>query len=282
MVKLVLTDMDNTLVSFRHPVSERALGAIHRLTDQGVFFGPASGRDWASVLESFCSDEACMQTALLSNGKKIYAYGTLMNQTSMDRESIVTMAEMVYDLPGVYVSGRGDQGGFISGTTRESLMGTFWGSKRAAELCEPQDIPHWPIITAGLHFEEGSEGIDNVAWGDRVRAACPKLDLISPGSRMFDCVPKGWSKASGLRVLQILLGIGNDEVVCFGDSDNDYQILAAIDHSVAVANASDRVRDVARHHIGACEDDAMGRALQDLAELGDDAFEKWDAARQDS
>ena len=63
-------------------------------------------------------------------------------------------------------------------------MGTTWGSRRATEICEPDDIPGWPIITAALHFEEGSEAIDNVEWGEKVRAACPKLDLISPGSRM--------------------------------------------------------------------------------------------------
>jgi len=280
MIKLILTDMDNTLLPFQRPASERALGAIHELTDQGVFFGPASGRDWDSVLASFRGDESCMQTALLSNGKKIYAYGTLMNQTAMDRQSIMIMARMVYDLPGVYVSGRGDMGGFVSGTTLESLMGTTWGSRRATEICEPDDIPGWPIITAALHFEEGSEAIDNVEWGEKVRAACPKLDLISPGSRMFDCVPRGWSKASGLRILQLLLAAGNDEVVCFGDSDNDYQILSSVEHSVAVANANERVKSVVRHHIGFCDDDAVGRALEDLARLGDAAFEKWDAAYQ--
>ena len=282
MIKLVLTDMDMTLLPFGKPASERALNAIHKLVNQGVAFGPASGRDWDSVLESFRGDETCMQTALLSNGKKIYVGGNLVNETAMDRSNIVTMAKMVYDLPGVYISGRGDAGGFISGTTRENLMRTYWGSKRASELCEPDDIPTFPIITAGLHFEDGSEDIDNNEWADKVRAACPKLDLISPGSRMFDCVPKGWSKVSGLRILQIILGVSNDEVVCFGDSDNDYNILNAITHSVAVANANDRVKGIARHHIGPCDEDSVGQALEDLAELGEGAFEKWDRAYQES
>jgi len=49
---------------------------------------------------------------------------------------------------------------------------------------------------------------------------------------------------------------------------------------VAVANANERVKSVVRHHIGFCDDDAVGRALEDLARLGDAAFEKWDAAYQ--
>ncbi|OFK22691.1 HAD family hydrolase [Olsenella sp. HMSC062G07] len=280
MVRLVLTDMDMTLLPFGQPASEKAMAAIHSLVGQGIFFGPASGRDWDSVLESFRGDPLCMRTALLSNGKKVYAHGALVSKTSMDRDSIVTMAKMVYDLPGVYISGRGDEGGFISGTTLDNLLRTEWGSRRADEICEPEGIPSWPIVTAGLHFEDGSEDIDNNFWADEIRAACPRLDLISPGSRMFDCVPKGWSKATGLGILQDILHIDGDEVVCFGDSDNDYQLLQSVTHSVAVANANECVSAVARYHIGSCEQDSVGQALEDLATLGEGAFEKWDRAYQ--
>lgn len=277
MIRLVLTDMDMTLLAPDTQTSPRALAAIHRLVDGGVLFGPASGRDWDSVLESFRGDATCMRTALLSNGKKVYLDGKLVSVTSVVREDLVRMAQMVHDLPGVYTSGRGDEGGFISGSTMESLMGTTWGSKRASELVEPQDIPTFPIVTAGLHFEEGSEDIDNNYWADKIRAVCPNIDLISPGSRMFDVVPKGWSKASGLAILENLTGITKDEVVCFGDSDNDVAILAASGHPVAVANANDRVKEVARYTIGSCYEDAVGQALEDMADLGEGAFEKWAA-----
>ncbi len=281
MVKLVLTDMDNTLVAYEIPASERAIEGIHKLLDKGILFGPASGRDYDSVVISFRGDTDCVKTALFSNGKRIFVDGTLMNQTGVDRDSMVKMAEMVYDLPGVYVSGRGEGGGFVTGSTLPSLLGTTWGGRRASELVEPQDIPHWTIVTAGLHFEEGSEMIDNEEWGEKIREACPKLDLLSPGSRMFDVVPHGWSKASAVRVLQILMAIDKDEIVAFGDSDNDLEMLKAVGHPVAVANANDHVKAVARHFIGSVDEDAVGQALNDLADLGDAAFDKWDAAARE-
>ena len=133
MVKLVLTDMDNTLVAYEIPASQRAIEGVHKLLDKGVLFGPASGRDYDSVLISFRGDTDCVKTALFSNGKRIFVDGTLMNQTGVDRDSMVKMAEMVYDLPGVYVSGRGEGGGFVTGSTLPSLLGTTWGGRRAAE-----------------------------------------------------------------------------------------------------------------------------------------------------
>ena len=140
MVKLVLTDMDNTLVAYEIPASERAIEGIHKLLDKGVLFGPASGRDYDSVVISFRGDTDCVKTALFSNGKRIFVDGTLMNQTGVDRDSMVTMAKMVYDLPGVYVSGRGEGGGFVTGSTLPSLLGTTWGGRRASELVEPDEM----------------------------------------------------------------------------------------------------------------------------------------------
>ena len=38
---------------------------------------------------------------------------------------------------------------------------------------------------------------------------------------------------------------------------------------------------MARHFIGSVDEDAVGQALNDLADLGDAAFDKWDAAARE-
>ena len=44
MIKLVMTDLDDTLIPFGNPgVSDFARAAIHELLDAGVHFGPVSG-----------------------------------------------------------------------------------------------------------------------------------------------------------------------------------------------------------------------------------------------
>ncbi|MCE5296742.1 MAG: phosphoglycolate phosphatase [Euryarchaeota archaeon] len=49
---------------------------------------------------------------------------------------------------------------------------------------------------------------------------------------------KGHSKVSGVRKACELLGIGMDEVVAFGDADNDVKMLKECGYGVAVGNAS--------------------------------------------
>ena len=61
------------------------------------------------------------------------------------------------------------------------------------------------------------------------------------------------------------LGIGLDEVVVFGDSGNDVEMLSYVPNSVAVENASPEAAAAARWHIGSVDDDAVPAAIEELA-----------------
>jgi hydroxymethylpyrimidine pyrophosphatase-like HAD family hydrolase len=61
------------------------------------------------------------------------------------------------------------------------------------------------------------------------------------------------------------LGIAREEVVVFGDADNDLAILLGVENSVAVDNATSAVKEAAKWHIGPCDDDAVAQALEDIA-----------------
>ena len=99
-----------------------------------------------------------------------------------------------------------------------------------------------------------------------VEGACPGLECLAPALGVFDVMPRGWNKASGMAVLMEEMGITADEVCVFGDSENDMPLLAACSNSVTVANALPAAAALARYHIGACADDAVADALLDIAE----------------
>ena len=61
-------------------------------------------------------------------------------------------------------------------------------------------------------------------------------------------------------------GVSPEELVVFGDSENDVPILKMVPNSVAVANAMPVAAEAARYHIGSCPDDAVADALFDIAE----------------
>ena len=67
MIKLVLCDMDGTLVPFgAERVSDRTLAAIRSLVHAGVRFGPASGREPIDLKTFFSGDESLYETGIAS------------------------------------------------------------------------------------------------------------------------------------------------------------------------------------------------------------------------
>ena len=82
MIKLVLCDMDLTLVPRPHQtVTPLGLAAIHDLLDQGVYVGAASGRGIPDLRVQFAGDEACVRTAVAcaagDDAAPVYARGLL-------------------------------------------------------------------------------------------------------------------------------------------------------------------------------------------------------------
>jgi Cof subfamily protein (haloacid dehalogenase superfamily) len=69
---------------------------------------------------------------------------------------------------------------------------------------------------------------------------------VTTGHGSIDLIIPGVHKANGLRILQQHWGIDNGEVVAFGDSGNDVEMLRQSGYSFAMANARPHIKEVAR------------------------------------
>ena len=63
----------------------------------------------------------------------------------------------------------------------------------------------------------------------------------------LEAVPIGASKGEGLIRLAELIGINLDNTLCFGDSYNDISMLQAVTHSVAMGNACEDAKQIAKY-----------------------------------
>ncbi|MCL7706568.1 Cof-type HAD-IIB family hydrolase, partial [Enterobacter kobei] len=69
---------------------------------------------------------------------------------------------------------------------------------------------------------------------------------VTTGHGSIDLIIPGVHKANGLRILQQRWGIEDSEVVAFGDSGNDVEMLRQSGFSFAMANARPHIKAVAR------------------------------------
>jgi Cof subfamily protein (haloacid dehalogenase superfamily) len=70
------------------------------------------------------------------------------------------------------------------------------------------------------------------------------LDFIDRDGRLYEIVPKGFSKASGIEYMIKHLGIPYENTYAFGDSENDLSMLTYSKHSIAMGNSSQAIKDI--------------------------------------
>lgn len=267
MIKLVLSDMDNTLVPFgaRH-ASPRTIEAIHAVLDAGVRFGPDTGRDYVELMRFFKMDEACFMTGIFSNGKRVRADGRYVQTTLIDHDVLVRIDQALRPEEGMFL---------VCYPAETNLFNPAYGvGVSSAELAvfeartsfnggTVDEVPGIDFVAATIACPGGSERMERCR--QLIAEAVPEVRIVSPIPEWFDVLPVGTSKAAGLEVLLDALGIGVDEVAVFGDAENDLEIMRKVPHSVAVANASDEVLGVARHRVGASADEGVADALFEIA-----------------
>lgn len=71
------------------------------------------------------------------------------------------------------------------------------------------------------------------------------------------------TKDQAIRILRESYGLGDHELVVFGDHNNDIKMFRGADHAIAVANATPELKRHATHVIGTNEEDSVVRYLRE-------------------
>ncbi|OFK24830.1 HAD hydrolase family protein [Olsenella sp. HMSC062G07] len=296
MIRLVLCDMDGTLVPFgASSPSDRTLRALRSLEKTGVAFGVATGREPVDLLRFFRGDERYLDSGIMSNGKIIQWRGRHLSTIYLDHAILDTLADIAREEEGcalnVYVPRQPREGETFS-LSRPCYLGLNDADIRRAValtgMLPPGDlidaVPDVPIMSAGfLCLGNGRETAEEQALRMRplLSEACPQADFLRPTSLFFDVLPRGWSKANAFDRLCEACSIAPEEVVFFGDAENDLAMLGRVPNSFVVANGTDEAKAAARHVIGDAADDAVAKVVEaiaradgrlDLDALDDDAL----------
>lgn len=265
MIKLVLADMDNTLIPLGHThASERTLAAIHTCLEEGVVFCPATGRNRREVAGFLCHDEATYQTAILANGQQVYLQGKLVVEETLDTVALQHVEELIHGRRGCALLVYRPDGTCDWVGDDPAHLGKFMVNAMHNGSVRHERLPEYPVVKAGLVALIEPE--EELSLQAELSAACPKLDFLHTVPQWFDVVSHGCNKVRGIEILEQALGIAPDELCVFGDAPNDLAMFAHVTHSCAVANATPDALEAARWHVGASADDGVAVALEQIAE----------------
>ena len=269
MIKLVLSDLDDTLIPFGAPrASARALRDIRALQVAGVHFAPVTGRVPAAMNWMFGDDETCYATGAFANGQVVRVDGRTVKWVAIESGLLQQVVDVLDgECLDVWLALYG-----LTDPAHVSLVSPH----PDRILANPPDtwdghtqcilprVPTGSYVKANLQCSCSRQEMTKVR--DLLRLRVPELGFVMPSlvARVIDVSALGWSKADAVLLIAHELGIDPTEACAFGDSENDLSMIRALPNSVAVANADESVQQAAAWHIGLSRDDAVAQAFEDI------------------
>ncbi|BCN30320.1 HAD family hydrolase [Anaeromicropila herbilytica] len=89
-----------------------------------------------------------------------------------------------------------------------------------------------------------------------------KFDYIDRGNNRGEVVPKGYSKATGIKRVLDYYNIPIEDAFVFGDSSNDLPMFEYVPNSIAMGESDECILKLAHYHTKNVEDDGIEYAMK--------------------
>jgi Cof subfamily protein (haloacid dehalogenase superfamily) len=267
-VRLVVADMDGTLLDAEGHVPEDFWPLLDLMRSRGITFAPASGRQHSTLARTFAGHLDGMPV-IAENGTLVVRDGEELSSTPLAPRVAEEVVHRVREVAG---TGR-DVGTVVCGKRTayvERADDAFWteASRYYAALEAVSDL----AAVASLRAVD--DQILKVAvfdFDDVAPAVVPALSplrsaaqVVVSGRNWLDVFADGVTKGAAVERLQAELGITREQTVAFGDYLNDIELLDAADWSFAMADAHPRVLERARYVAPSAAEHGVVRVLEQL------------------
>lgn len=258
MVRLVASDMDGTLLDENSKVPEETYGLIRELRERGVRFVAASGRRADTLMEYF-EPVSGLVDFVASNGAQVIVDGELVDREVFSYASVRRLERAVSMFDCLHLVLFDRTRSFI--LDDESCYGRE-ADKDLPNLVRVDSVPsaHTNVIKASVYCEESPMDMAYVL----TREMGDDFVFAPSGRSWIDVMQRGVNKATG--IVQVLEehGISPEEVMAFGDSMNDYEILRMAGRSRAMGNGRYAVKQISEKTIGTNAEHAVQAELRAL------------------
>lgn len=264
---MIAVDLDGTLLRPDLTVGPRTAGALRAAQAAGVLVLPATGRP--SMNLGALVPEFLAELVVCSNGAVVadLRHGRILRELPIVPEVLRGFVAAFADaVPGVRFASVTEGGhGFLPGPGYLDLMRAGDHARAietlvSADLETVTSVPSVKLVAR--HHDWTAEAL--LAAADDL--AFPGVHPTISGVPFLEVAAAGVTKASALALLADERGIDRDEVMVFGDSANDLEMIAWAGRGVAMGNAWPEVQQAADEVTAANTEDGIALIVE--RELG--------------
>ena len=270
MIKLIAIDMDGTLLNGKKHIDKVQKEVIHEAIEAGIKIVLCTGRPLYGILPFYeelgLSELDSEGYVILNNGCSIHKTKDWklidqVNFTSDDIDYLYKFSES-YDINFTLVNdtyyfniGRKptdelitDAGFVFSDITNISLKEAKNGKHKIIKIMFLGN----PNIMA--NFQKENENILK-----------DKYSSVLSQPYVYEILPKGNNKGTGLKKLAKKLGIKQEEIMAIGDGNNDIEMFEYANYSVSMENGTELAKKAAKYQTDSNENDGVAKAIRKYA-----------------
>lgn len=255
MIKAIFFDIDGTLVSLKNRVYCPSLPrALKQLKERGILIYVATGRSKFEIAEEHLLDGLAFDGYLTNNGQDCYdAEGKSIYSKPLARSEVAAIVRWAEEnhQPCWMVSGKRSRISGVNETVLRELEGIH---TRTPEIGTLKDMLEEDVYKIVFFLDR-----DAVKTPLALAPTCRWTQWAEHGC---DIISQDGGKVNALREIIDHQGLLPQEVMAFGDSHNDMEMLQAAGIGVAMDNATDECKSAADYITDSCENDGVVKALR--------------------
>lgn len=255
MIKAAFFDVDGTLVSIHTKfITDALLEDLAELRRRGILIFLATGRAKPDLEKTGMLRTAEFDGCITLSGQYCYNGQGLYRDVPICQEDLKNAIRVLKDNPDIAAR---MEAGEVTGLTRINDRVRELDAFMHTALYEIHP-PEWMLDRKIYQFvplvHEGEE--------EKFLSVMPNCVWTRWHPKGLDILPRGDAKADGIRATMELYGLTREEIIAFGDGDNDLSMFALAGTAVAMGNASDEVKAAARYVTDTVENDGISQALR--------------------
>ena len=267
-IKMIGFDLDGTLLTSNKEITDYTREVLVRAIDQGVVVLPATGRPFQGVPKELLEFPG-IRYALTANGARVVDLkeNKVLRETLMPvwtAREILTIFEKYDTMREIYYDGVG-----YAEERMFERIGDFLDKAPMANYILTTRVP---VKNVREKFEAENRSVDKMQAifadvSDKDRAlldlqAVGDIEVTGALTNNIEINAKGVNKGRALVELGAMLGIRREEIMAFGDGDNDIYMMREAGFGVAMANGVDEVRAAADYITVSNDEDGVAKVIE--------------------
>jgi Cof subfamily protein (haloacid dehalogenase superfamily) len=239
-VKLVVTDMDGTLLNSKHEVSPLFFELFNKMIAHNILFVAASGRPHYSITEKF---EPIKNDIIVvsENGGLVSKKNKILLSTPLKENNLSDIVSLINPLKNTHPVFCGKSKAYVRSSSK-MLLNLLTEYYPNYVLIEDTSEIKEPVYKIALFHEENSEKYIY----PHVKHLEADFKVKTSARHWVDISENLANKGHAIKLLQDSYSISSEETMVFGDYNNDLEMLKLGYFSYAMKNAHPNVKEAAR------------------------------------